>query len=65
MLLAFFLGGVGGHQFYYGNVGRGILYFLFCWTFIPAIIAFFELIVLAMMSDADFDLKYNQPALQR
>lgn len=41
-LLAFFLGGLGAHKFYLGKVGQGFLYLIFCWTFIPAIVAFIE-----------------------
>jgi hypothetical protein len=37
-LLAFTLGGLGAHKFYLGDVGLGIFYLLFCWTFIPAIV---------------------------
>lgn len=44
-LLALFLGGIGIHKFYAGKTVAGILYILFCWTFIPAIIAFFEFII--------------------
>lgn len=51
-LLAFFLGGFGAHKFYAGKVGLGILYLLFCWTFIPGIIAFIEFIV-ALTKTAD------------
>lgn len=52
-LLAFFLGGIGVHKFYAGKTGAGILYLLFCWTFIPGFIAFIELIVaLCKKSDA-------------
>jgi TM2 domain-containing membrane protein YozV len=58
-LLAFFLGGIGGHKFYLGRAVQGLLYLFFCWTFIPAVIAFIEAIVLLTMSDADFNLKYN------
>ena len=39
-LFAIFLGGLGIHKFYLGKVGQGIIYILFCWTFIPAIIGF-------------------------
>ena len=53
-LLAFFLGGIGVHKFYAGKIGTGILYILFCWTFIPSIIAFIEFIIgLCKKSDAN------------
>src|SRR5581483_10947012 len=42
ILLALFLGGVGAHRFYLGQVGLGVLYLLFCWTFIPVFISFIE-----------------------
>ncbi len=45
ILLALFLGGIGGHKFYAGYVGSGILYLLFCWTCIPMFIALIEMIV--------------------
>ena len=53
-VLAFFLGGIGAHKFYAGKVGAGIVYLLFCWTFIPGVIAFIELIIgLCKKSDAN------------
>lgn len=58
-LIAFFLGGFGGHKFYLGHVGLGILYLLFCWTFIPAFVAFIEGIIFLTMSDEDFARKYG------
>nr|WP_257719828.1 TM2 domain-containing protein [Psychrobacter urativorans] len=58
-LLAFFLGGFGAHKFYLGKVGMGILYLIFFWTFIPAIIAFIEFIILLVMSDDEFNRKYG------
>ena len=42
LLLALFLGGIGVHKFYMGQTGAGIIYLLFCWTGIPALIALFE-----------------------
>ena len=42
VLLAFFLGGFGAHRFYLNKVVSGIIYALFFWTFIPAIIALIE-----------------------
>lgn len=53
-LLAFFLGGIGIHKFYAGKVGMGIIYILFCWTGIPAIIAFIEFII-GLCKKADND----------
>ena len=47
ILLALFLGGVGGHKFYMGEAGLGVLYLFFCWTYIPGLIAFIELFTLS------------------
>lgn len=58
-LLALFLGGLGVHKFYLGRGGQGILYLLFCWTFIPAIIAGLEFFVLLFMNDHEFNLRFN------
>ena len=53
-LLAFFLGGIGIHKFYAGKIGMGIVYLLFCWTFIPGFIAFIEFIIgLCKKADAN------------
>lgn len=51
-LFALFLGGFGVHKFYAGRVGMGVVYLLFCWTFIPAIVALVEGI-LAFTKKAD------------
>lgn len=58
-LLAFFLGGFGVHKFYLGRIGQGILYLIFCWTFIPAFIAFIEFIIYLCTSDEAFAAKYG------
>jgi TM2 domain-containing membrane protein YozV len=58
-LLAIFLGGVGGHKFYLQRTGMGVLYILFCWTLIPAVVALVEGIVLLTMSKEAFDMKFN------
>ena len=58
-ILAFLLGGIGIHHFYLENPGLGIVYLLFCWTFIPGIVAFIEAIIFLTMSDEAFDAKYN------
>ncbi|HXL55740.1 MAG TPA: TM2 domain-containing protein, partial [Chitinophagaceae bacterium] len=56
-ILAFFLGGIGIHRFYLDEAGKGILYLIFCWTFIPAIIAFFDFIIFLTMSEENFNSK--------
>jgi TM2 domain-containing membrane protein YozV/ribosomal protein L40E len=58
-LFAFFLGGFGAHKFYLGQIGKGFLYLLFCWTLIPGIIAFIEFIIYLTMSDETFNKKYG------
>lgn len=57
--MAFLLGGAGAHKFYLGQIGLGILYLAFCWTFIPAIMALVEFVIYISMSDEEFERKYN------
>jgi TM2 domain-containing membrane protein YozV len=59
LLLTLFLGGIGGHQYYMGKVGIGILYTIFCWTFIPAFVAFVELFFIMGRVD-----RYNKEMAQ-
>lgn len=59
-IFAFFLGSFGIHKFYLNRPGKGILYLLFCWTFIPGLISFIEGILLILMTDDAFDYKYNE-----
>lgn len=63
IILALFLGGIGIHRFYLGKKD-GILYLLFFWTFIPAVIAFIEFFVLLFMSDKSFNAAYNKEAIK-
>jgi len=60
-LLALFLGGFGGHKFYLGQSGTGVLYLIFCWTFIPTILGFVEGLILLGMSEIEFQTKYCRP----
>ena len=57
-LLGIFLGGLGIHKFYCGKIAQGVLYLLFFWTFIPAIIGFIEGIWYLTMSDQAFAARY-------
>ncbi len=56
-ILGILLGGIGVHKFYLGKIGMGILYLVFCWTGIPAIIGFIEGIIYLCSNDENFQLK--------
>lgn len=58
-VLAILLGGLGIHKFYLGRNGMGVLYLLFCWTGIPALIGFIEGIILLCSNTENFELKYH------
>ncbi|MDQ0592141.1 TM2 domain-containing membrane protein YozV [Chryseobacterium ginsenosidimutans] len=58
-LLAFFLGGLGIHRFYLGQNKLGLLYLLFCWTFIPTLISVLDFFIFIFMSEDNFNYKYN------
>lgn len=58
-LLGIFLGGLGVHKFYLGKWVQGLIYLLFCWTYIPSIIGFIEGIIYLVSSEQSFAAKYN------
>lgn len=58
-LLALLLGGLGIHKFYLGQSGKGVLYLIFCWTYIPGILAFIEGITMLCSNDENFQIKYK------
>ena len=59
ILICFFGGFFGIHKFYLGNNVQGILYLIFSWTCIPGLIAFFDFLSLCIMSDREFDARFN------
>lgn len=59
LLLTFFLGGIGAHKFYTGRNWQGALYLIFCWTYIPALIALIEFIIYAFTSSERLNEKYT------
>ncbi len=59
-LLAIFLGAIGVHKFYLGQIGWGIVYLLFCWTFIPSVVGLIEGVLLLTMPHAQFVARYGQ-----
>lgn len=58
-ILGIILGSIGVHKFYMGKIGLGIIYVLFFWTGIPAIIGLIEGIMYLVMSDEEFSRKYS------
>lgn len=58
-LLAILLGGFGIHKFYLGKIGMGVLYLVFCWTYIPALVGFVEGIIYLCSNDENFQLKHH------
>lgn len=58
-VLAILFGGIGVHKFYLGKIGMGILYLLFCWTGIPAVIGLIEGIIYLCADDENFQLKQH------
>jgi TM2 domain-containing membrane protein YozV len=60
IILALFLGGLGLHKFYLGRIGWGFVYLLFCWSFVPALVALIEGIRYALMGSAGFASKYGR-----
>ena len=43
--LCLLLGGIGAHKFYAGKWFTGLLYAAFCWTGVPVVLAFIDLLV--------------------
>ena len=58
-ILAFVFSFIGAHNFYLGKTGKGVLCILFCWTYIPTLLSFFDVIRFLVMSDADFNKEFN------
>lgn len=60
VLLAFFLGGFGIQHFYLGRMKAGVLSLLFFWTLIPALWAWVDIIMIALMDSKIFHKKYSK-----
>lgn len=58
-LLAIFFGGFGVHKFYLGSIGLGVLYLVFFWTLIPAIVGLIEGIIYLATDDVTWAQKYG------
>jgi len=58
IVLALFLGGLGIHKLYLNKPGWGVIYLIFCWTFIPAILGLLEAIIWLFTSEKTFQERY-------
>lgn len=58
-ILAILLGAFGIHKFYLGRWGLGIIYLLFFWTYIPAVIGLIEGIVYLVSNPNQFARKHD------
>jgi len=63
-ILALFFGSIGGHRFYLGQVGLGILYLVFAFTFIPFFLGLIDALVFFGMSEEEFNFRYNKSKFQ-
>jgi len=63
ILLSLLFGGIGAHKFYVDKPRSGILYLLFCWTFIPSIFGVIEAIQYGSMRNDDFQQRYKTKKL--
>lgn len=58
-IIAFGLGWFGMHKFYLGRCGWGLIYLIFSWSALPLIASIVEGVLYLLMSDEEFDFKYN------
>lgn len=57
IVLCIFLGGFGAHHYYLNRPFIGLLYTLFCWTFIPALLSLIDLVILFLTPRCLFKTK--------
>ncbi|KPB03443.1 TerB N-terminal domain-containing protein [Bacillus sp. CHD6a] len=60
-LLAFFLGGIGAHLFYYKKYIRGLIYLIFCWTYIPILLGWIDMIFIKKWHNQLDSTSENKP----
>ncbi len=60
VLLALFGGIFGLHKFYLGRPIAGVLYAIFFWAFIPALLSLIDIYLLLFLSEENFNRKYNR-----
>ena len=60
IVLALFLGGLGIHRFYIGQVGWGFVLLLFSFTYIPVLLGIIDAIRYAYIGEAEFQRRYSK-----
>lgn len=60
MTLCFFFGGIGLHKFYLRQYFSGSLYLLFCWTFLPLLLAIIDFIIMLLTPKSIFHKQYDK-----
>ena len=60
ILLAYFLGGFGAHNFYINRTKKGIISVILCWTGIPAIFSLLDVMSLTKLNLEAANAKYSQ-----
>lgn len=59
ILLTLFFGSFGIHRFYLGQIFYGLLYIVLAATGISSILAIIDLIMFIIMTEEEFNYKYN------
>lgn len=59
IVLAIILGSIGAHRFYLGQIKLGVLYLLLSWTGLSLIVSWIDAVILILMNESEFQLKYN------
>lgn len=59
ILLAILLGGIGIHKFYLRRYISGVLYLVFCWTFIPLFLSFLDALVYLIIPSKEWRQRYS------
>ena len=59
IVLAIFLGGLGIHRFYVGDMKTGTTFLLFFWTGIPMLIAIIDALRVGFMGEEAFQKRYS------
>lgn len=60
LILAFFFGWFGGHKFYLGQMTSGVLYLLFSWTLVPALLSLYFIVTHIFLTEEEFAKRYER-----